>query len=111
MIDNQQLSLIEQMTDSPIEPLDLLDTDYADILAHSSDPSFELQLVRSGVDAASARIKTNFITLVRQKPETPEEWAILTEAWEAACGYKPNSKYFQLIVELLWENRNRVEGD
>ena len=99
------------MTDSPIEPLDLLDTDYADILAHSSDPSFELQLVRFGVDAAEARIKTNFITLVRQKPETPEEWAALTEAWEAACGYTPNSKDFQLIVELLWENRDRFEGD
>ena len=50
------------MTDSPIEPLDLLDTDYADILAHSSEPSFELQLVWFKVDAASARMKTNFIT-------------------------------------------------
>jgi hypothetical protein len=50
------------MTDSPLEPLDLLDTDYADILAHSSHPAFEMQLVRFGVDAASARIKTNFLT-------------------------------------------------
>jgi hypothetical protein len=33
------------MTDLPLEPLDLLDTDYADILAHSSDPSFELKLL------------------------------------------------------------------
>ena len=99
------------MTDSPLEPLDLLDTDYADILANSSDPSFELQLVKFGVDTASARIKTNFITLVSQKPETPEEWAILTGAWEAACGYTPNSKDFQIIVELLWENRDRLEGD
>jgi hypothetical protein len=80
------------MTDSPIEALDLLDTDYADILANSSDPSFELQLVRFGVGAAEARIKTNFLTLVHQKPETPDEWAILTEAWEAACEYTPNSK-------------------
>jgi hypothetical protein len=78
---------IHQMTDSPIEPLDLLDTDYADMLANSSDPSFELQLVRFGVGAASARIKTNFFTLVRQKPETPEEWEALTQAWEEACGY------------------------
>ncbi len=99
------------MTDSPIEPLDLLDTDYADILAHSSDPSFELQLVRFGVNAASARIKTNFLALVRQKPETPEEWEVLTAAWEAACGYTPNSKDFQLMVELLWENRDWFEGD
>ena len=50
------------MTDSPIEPLDLLGTDYADILANSSHPSFKLQLVRFGVNAASARIKTNFLT-------------------------------------------------
>ncbi len=33
------------MTDSPLEPLDLLDTDYADILAHSTHPAFELQLL------------------------------------------------------------------
>ncbi|MEG3899038.1 MULTISPECIES: hypothetical protein [unclassified Microcoleus] len=75
------------MTDSPLEQIDLLDTDYADILAHSSDPSFEMQLVKSGIDTAEARIKTNFLTLVRQKPETPEQWAALTEAWEEACGY------------------------
>jgi len=30
---------IHQMTDSPIEALDLLDTDYTDILANSSLPS------------------------------------------------------------------------
>ncbi|MEG4007670.1 hypothetical protein QUA41_17420 [Microcoleus sp. Pol11C1] len=93
------------MTDSPLEQIDLLDTDYADILANSSHPAFEMQLVRFGVDTAEARIKTNFLTLVRQKPQTPEEWAILTEAWEAACGYTPNTQDFQLIVELLWESR------
>jgi hypothetical protein len=50
------------MTDPPIEQLDLLDTDYADILASSSYPALELQLVRFEVNAASARIKTNFLT-------------------------------------------------
>ena len=40
------------MTDAPLEPLDLLDTDYADILANSSHPSFELQLVRLGIEPA-----------------------------------------------------------
>ena len=68
------------MTDSPLEPLDLLDTGYADILANSSHPPFELQLVRSGIDPASARTATNFIALMRQKPDTPEGWAALTEA-------------------------------
>ena len=73
------------MTDWPIEQINLLDTDYAHILASSSDPSFELQLVRFGVGAASARIKTNFLTLVRQKPETPEQWTALTEACFVTC--------------------------
>ena len=50
------------MTDWPLEPIDWLDTDYADILAHSSHPAFELQSVWSGIDAASAHIKTNFLT-------------------------------------------------
>ncbi len=56
------------MTDSPLEQIDLLDTDYADILANSSHPSFEMQLVKSGIDLAVARIKTNFIT--RSAPKT-----------------------------------------
>ena len=99
------------MTDLPIEPLNLLDTDYADILANSSDPSFELQLVRFGVNAASARIKTKFLTLVRQKPETPEQWATLTEVCEVACEYKPTVEDFRLLAEFLWENQDRVEVD
>jgi hypothetical protein len=40
----------------------LLDTDYAHILASSSDPSFELQLVKSGINPSEARIRTNFLT-------------------------------------------------
>lgn len=31
---------------------------------------------------------------LRQKPETPEQWAALTEAWEQACGYTPNEERF-----------------
>jgi hypothetical protein len=52
------------MTDSPLEQINLLDTDYANILANSSDPSFELQLVKSGINPSEAHIKTNFLTLV-----------------------------------------------
>ncbi|MEG4857028.1 hypothetical protein QUB75_05045 [Microcoleus sp. K1-B6] len=101
---------MQRMTDWPIEPLDLLDTDY-DILANSSHPSFEMQLVRSGIDAAEARIKTNFLTLVRQKPKTPEQWATLTEAWFVACEYKPTVEDFRLLAEFLWENQESVEVD
>jgi hypothetical protein len=50
---------IHQMTDSPIEPLDLLDTDYADIVASSRYPALELQLLRLGIDWASARTTSN----------------------------------------------------
>ncbi|MEG5139223.1 MULTISPECIES: hypothetical protein [unclassified Microcoleus] len=48
---------------------------------------------------------------MRQKPETPEQWAALTESWFVACEYKPSVEDFQLIVELLWENQDSVEVD
>jgi hypothetical protein len=50
------------MTDSPLEQINLLDTDYADILASSHHPSFKLQLVKLEINPSSARMKTNFIT-------------------------------------------------
>lgn len=100
------------MTNLPIEPLDLLDTDYANILAHSSDPSFELQLVRLGINPAEARTTTNFLTLVRQRSDTPASWEALAEAWEAGCGFEPNLEHLQLILELLWSHhQRRVEND
>jgi len=99
------------MTDSPLEPLDLLDTDYADILANSSHPSFELQLVKSGIEPAKARTATNFIALMRQKPDTPEGWAALTEAWEEACGFEPELEHLQLLVQLLWNNQRNGASD
>ena len=91
------------MTDSPLEPLDLLDTDYADILAHSSHPPFELQLVR-WINPSEARIKTNFLTLVRQKPKTPEQWATLTEAWFVACEYKPIDYPYRPSVDVFFKS-------
>ncbi|TXI95551.1 MAG: DUF4129 domain-containing protein [Burkholderiaceae bacterium] len=94
------------MTDSPLEQIDLLDTDYADILAHSGHPSFELQLVKSGIEPARARTATNFIALMRQKPNTPEGWAALTEAWEEACGFEPELEHLQLLVQLLWNHHS-----
>jgi hypothetical protein len=97
---------IHQMTDSPLEQINLLDTDYADILASSSYPALELQLPRP--KPAPQAISS---ALVRQKPETPEQWAALTEAWEAGCGFDPELEDFQLIVELLWNHQRRVEND
>lgn len=64
-----------------------------------------------GLTQSEARIKTNFLTLVRQKPEAPEQWATLTEAWEVACEYKPTVEDFRLLAEFLWENQDSVEVD
>lgn len=100
------------MTDSPLEQIDLLDTDYADILASSSYPALELQLLRLGIDPAQARTTSNFLTLVRQRSDTPASWAALAEAWEAGCGFEPNLEHLQLILELLWNHpQRRVEND
>ena len=67
--------------------------------------------MRSGIEPAKARIKTNFLTLVRQKPKTPEQWATLTEAWKVACEYEPTVEDFRLLAEFLWENQDSVEVD
>ncbi|TAE40420.1 MAG: hypothetical protein EAZ90_20270 [Oscillatoriales cyanobacterium] len=101
-----------EMTNSPLEQINLLDTDYADILAHSSNPSFEMQLIKLGIDATEARTTTNFLTLVRQRSDTPASWAALAEAWEAGCGFEPNLEHLQQILELLWNHHQRkVEND
>src|SRR4028118_28222 len=39
---------------------------------------------------------------VRQKPETPEQWATLTEAWFVACEYEPTVENFRLLAEFLF---------
>lgn len=102
---------INRITDSPLEPIDLLDTDYADILASSNYPELEIQLLRLGIDPAEARITSNFLALVRQKPDTPEQWAALIKAWEAGYGFDPEPEDFPQIVELLWNHQRKVEND
>ncbi len=99
------------MTDSPMEKLNLLDTEYADIIANSNSPRFELQLVTLGVDPTEARIKTRFITLLKHKPETLEEWEELMSVWEEACGYRPSAENINLISALLWDNQDENEDE
>ena len=95
------------MTNSPIEPLDLLDTDYADILGNSSNSSLELRLVRLGIDSAQARTLIDFIALARGRSDTPESWATLTEAWEANAESMPSLEHLQLLLQLLWQNQTK----
>ena len=94
----------------PIEPLNIFDTDYADIVYNSDNPNFELQLVKQGIDLKEARTKTKFITLLQKKPETFDELEELVNAWEAACGYRPNSQQLEAIANLLWsEEENETD--
>ncbi len=88
--------------DNPIENLNLLDTEYADILANSSNPQFELEAIQKGLDPKEARVKTRFITLMKHKPTTPEEWETLLEAWEAACGYRPRVDKLDEFAKAFW---------
>jgi hypothetical protein len=48
---------------------------------------------------------------VRQKANTPEQWAAITKAWETGCGFDPELEDFQQIIELLWNHQRRVEND
>lgn len=86
----------------PIEPLNIFDTDYADIVFSSDNPSFELQLVKQGIDRAEARTKTKFITLLQKKPETVKELEELVDSPEEACGYRPDSSHLEATAKLLW---------
>jgi hypothetical protein len=86
-----------------IEKIDLLDTEYAEILANSANPGVEIRLIQMGVDPSTARRKTQFLTLVQRKPTTPQEWQKLVTAWEEAYGYSPTEKNFALVSRLIWE--------
>lgn len=91
------------MTNPPIENLNILDTDYAEILANSMNPEFELQLINYGISRDDARKKTRFITLMSKKPTRSEEWEDLMDAWQESCGYRPKDEDRDMIVESLWE--------
>lgn len=99
------------MTNPSIEQLNLLDTEYADIMTNSSSPELELRLVQLGIDPAEARIKTRFMALVQRQPETLEEVEELMASWEEACGAKPTKQQLQLVADLLWNRRENTAFD
>ncbi len=92
----------------PIELLNIFDSDIADILFNSDNPNFELQLVKLGIDKAEARTKTKLIALLKKKPTNFDELEELINAWEEACGYRPNSGDLEVVDKLLW---SREEAD
>lgn len=93
------------MTNSPIEKLNLCDTQYADILLNSINPGFELGLIAQGVEPEEAGVKARFITLLSRKPETPEAWQELRKSWTETLGKEPTDKDFALISQILWDNQ------
>lgn len=68
------------------------------------NPNFELNLVNLDVNLAEAQSKSRFITLMKRKPETPEQWEKLMNAREEACGYRPSDEQFSSISQMLWKN-------
>ena len=88
--------------DNPIENLNLLDTQYIDILENSSNPWFEIEAIKKGLSPEEARVKTHFITLLSHKPQTESEWQELLDAWEAACGYRPQINALDNFSKLFW---------
>ena len=95
------------MTRPLIESIDLLDTEYADILVNSSNPGVEIRLIQIGIDPAKARCKTDFLTLVQNKPQTPSQWQKLLNAWEEAYDYRPNEEHIEIISELVWDKESK----
>ena len=71
------------MTDSPIEDLGLIDTEYAQLLAQGYDPELERQLVALGEQPTNARKMTRFLgRLLGKSPETESDWEELILDWD-----------------------------
>lgn len=90
-------------SNSPYQHFNILDTEYADIIANSSDPQFELSLVNLGVDIKEARTKVRLLTLLKKQPQNSEEWEALLNAWEDACGDRPSNEILAIVSKLMWE--------
>lgn len=90
------------MNDPDIEQLNLLDTEYIDILTNSRQPNFELQLIQLGINPPEARVSTDLIALLKNQPSTPEEWEEFLAVYEKACGYRPTPKEIEFLSKLLW---------
>ncbi len=91
------------MSKPTIERINLLDTEYAEILSNSTNSEVELRLIQMGVHPLKARNKTNFLTLVQKKPQTPQEWQNLMNAWETAYGYRPEEADLEMISKMVWD--------
>ncbi len=87
-----------------VEDLQLLDTDYADIIAHSPQPDVEMNLRQWGAEAEEARIQTQWLTVLSREPKTQEEEEQWIQTWEEVTGRTISEQEFLTLYQLLWGN-------
>jgi hypothetical protein len=88
----------------PTEDLNLLDTDYAEIMANSPSPNLEMYLRQWGSDAKEAREQTQWLTVLSKQPQTREEEEQWLKTWEEVTGRTISTEEFLALAELLWGN-------
>lgn len=63
------------MTNRPIQDLGMTDTEYTALSAKGYDPNLEQMMIEAGSSLKDARLLTQIVGLVKDKPlETDEEW-------------------------------------
>ncbi|MCT7971235.1 hypothetical protein [Laspinema olomoucense] len=63
------------------EPLDLLDTDYAALIATDYDPNLERLIKAAGESPRDAVVLTRLVGLVQKPIETEEDWQEFEAVW------------------------------
>lgn len=89
---------------SPTEDFNLLDTDYADIIANSPKPDVEIHLREWGSEPEEARVQTQWLTVLSKQPQTREEEERWIDTWEEVTGRTISTEEFLALAELLWGN-------
>ncbi|MFW6296843.1 MAG: hypothetical protein ACOC04_06600 [Halothece sp.] len=89
---------------SPSEDLQLLDTEYADIIANSPHPDVEINLRQCGNESEEARRQTQWLTVLSREPKTQEEEKRWIETWEEVTGRALSEQEFLKLYQLLWGN-------
>lgn len=82
------------MTDPAIENLNLLDTEYAALVAQGRDPIREAkeqqvyaQIAAYEQNPGDTNAKARFLSLLGNPAVDDEQFGILIRAWKDACGY------------------------
>ncbi|MGL4503193.1 MAG: hypothetical protein ACRCU2_29295 [Planktothrix sp.] len=63
------------------EPLDLLDTDYANLIATDYDPNLERLMKAAGESPRDAVLLTRLVGLAQKLLETEEDWPDFEAVW------------------------------